>query len=158
MLSIGHPLDVFSRLDTWISGISKASQSKGPPLRWFTGDGTLCVFPGGAEGDAIQCGFDMRAAYVDIVREWNIIHDTELEVGIAAGEVEVGLIGHRSLRKKEIVGEPAFRASRIGHHRGIAIAERVYQAVKDDYPTRRLDDMRQQLHDKPLKVWEVIQP
>jgi class 3 adenylate cyclase len=137
--------------------LGDAVVAHGGEILSYHGDGLLCVFPGSAERDAIGCGLEMRTAYAAIVRKWHIAHDTELEVGIGAGEVEYGLIGHRSLRKKEIVGEAAFQAARIGHHRGVAITESVYEAVKDVYPTRRLDDMLQQLHDEPLKVWEVLQ-
>ena len=123
----------------------------------YHGDGMLCVFPAGAESEAVQCGFDMRAAYDAIVRGWQLAHETDLEVGIGAGEVEYGLIGHRSLKQKEILGDEVFRAARIGHHRGVAITESVYEAIKDSYPTRRLQDIRIVLHDEPLKMWEVVE-
>jgi class 3 adenylate cyclase len=123
----------------------------------YHGDGMLCVFPAGAESEAIQCGLDMRAAYAAVVRGWQLAHETDLEVGIGAGEIEHGLIGHRSLRQKDILGDEVFRAARIGHHRGVAITESVYEAIKDAYPTRRLQDIHIVLHDEPLKVWEVVE-
>jgi class 3 adenylate cyclase len=55
------------------------------------------------------------------------------------------------------LGDEVFRAARIGHHRGVAITESVYEAIKDAYPTRRLQDIRIVLHDEPLKVWEVVE-
>jgi class 3 adenylate cyclase len=123
----------------------------------YHGDGVLCVFPAGAERDAVQCGFDMRDAYAAIVRRWQIAHDTDLEVGIGAGEVEYGMFGHRSLRQKDVWGDEVLYAARIGHHRGVAVTESVYEAIKDEYATRRLEDMRIALQDEPLKVWEIVE-
>ena len=78
-------------------------------------------------------------------------------MGIGAGEVEYGMFGHRSLRQKDVWGDEVYRAACIGHHRGVAITESVYEAVKGEYATRRLEDMRVALHDEPLKVWEIVE-
>jgi class 3 adenylate cyclase len=43
----------------------------------YHGDGMLCVFPAGAESEAVQCGFDMRAAYAAIVHSWQLAHETD---------------------------------------------------------------------------------
>ena len=59
----------------------------------YLGDGILCIFPDGSEIEAVQCAHHMRTAYADFVKCHNITHDTELEVGINTGEVEVGVVG-----------------------------------------------------------------
>jgi class 3 adenylate cyclase len=81
--------------------------------------------------------------------------DTELEVGIDAGEVGEGMFGHRTLRQREIFGEVVNRAARIGHYRGVAITEQVYKKVKGTYAVRRLPDVALKWQKEPLKVWEV---
>ena len=52
--------------------------------------------------------------------------ETELEIGIGSGEVEVGTFGHQSLRQKDVFGQEVNCTAVIGHHRGIAITETVY--------------------------------
>jgi len=43
----------------------------------------------------------------------------------------------------------------IGHHRGVAITEGVYNRLEPGYPTRRLPDKQVKWQKEPLKVWEV---
>ena len=48
------------------------------------------------------------------------------------------------------------QAAMIGHHRGIAITETVYNRVKEHYTTNRLADVVLKWQDEPLSVWEVL--
>ncbi len=91
-----------------------------------------------------------------IVSRRGLPPDTELEVGIGSGEVMTGVFGHSSLRQKDVFGEEVNRAATIGYHRGIAITERVYDAVKGHYKTRRLPNFSVKWQDEPLQVWEVV--
>ncbi len=122
----------------------------------YLGDGMLCIFPADSESDTIKCALEMRRAYANIVRTRNISHATELEIGIGAGEVEMGMFGHESLVQKEVFGEEVNLTAMIGHHRGIAITERVYDKVKANYETNRLPDFEAKWRDEPLRVWEVV--
>jgi len=133
----------------------EAVMEQGGAILQYHGDGILCTFPGGCEGNAVRCALDMRRAYARVVGRWHIAHDTELEVGISAGKVQVGLVGHPSMQQKGLFGLAVFAAAVIGHHRGIALTEGVYQAIKDAYPTRRLPDRQVGWQDEPLKVWEI---
>jgi class 3 adenylate cyclase len=128
---------------------------QGGEILQYHGDGILCTFPGGCEGRAVQCALDMREAYAMVVNRWRIAHDTELEVGISAGKVRVGMVGHPSVRQKGLFGTDVFAAAVIGHHRGIAVTRGVYEAIKDAYPTRRLPDRQVGWQDAPLEVWEI---
>jgi adenylate cyclase len=121
----------------------------------YLGDGFLSVFPVGLEQEAVASAIAMRKAFAEMVRRWGLPADTELEVGIGVGEVGQGVFGHRTLRQREIYGEVVNQAARIGHHRGVAITERVYEKVKDTYAVRRLPDVVLKWQKKPLKVWEV---
>jgi hypothetical protein len=47
------------------------------------------------------------------------------------------------------------QAAMIGHHRGVAITESVYERIKADYRTNRLPDFKVKWRDEPLKTWEV---
>jgi hypothetical protein len=99
----------------------------------------------------------MRKAYASVVRKRKVSHATELEVGIGAGEVEIGMFGHESLVRKEVFGEVVNWVAKIGHHRGIAITEGVYDEVKANYETRRLPDFKAKWRDEPLRIWEVVE-
>lgn len=121
----------------------------------YLGDGMLCVFPADSENDAVRCALEMREAFASVVRTRGVAHPTELEVGVGAGEVTLGTVGHESLLQKEVFGEVVNRTAKIGHHRGIAITEQVYDKVRENYETRRLPDFEVKWRDEPLRVWEV---
>ncbi|MCP4756785.1 MAG: adenylate/guanylate cyclase domain-containing protein [Proteobacteria bacterium] len=121
----------------------------------YIGDAILCVFPTGSEKDAVQCARGMRHAYLEIVEKWGITHDTELEVGIHAGDVAAGIFGHASLRQKDVFGEAINVAAMIGHHRGIAVTEAVHRKIEADFPSAKLPDFKVKWRDSPLEVWEI---
>jgi class 3 adenylate cyclase len=123
----------------------------------YLGDAILCVFPVDSENDVIQCSLNLRKAYSDIIRKRDISQDTELEIGIASGTLEVGIFGHKSLRQKDIFGDEVNRAATIGHHRGIAITENVYDKVKFNYKTAKLPEFKVKWQDEPLQVWEITE-
>ena len=117
----------------------------------------LCVFPGGAECQAVVCALEMRPAFAALARQWHLLSDTVLEVGIASGEVVTGIFGHRSLRMWDFSGEMVNVAATIGHHEGIAVTEGVRDAVHMAYETRRLPDLKVKWQDEPLRNWEVVE-
>ena len=134
----------------------KIVEHKGEIVKYL-GDAMLCVFPAGSERDAVECSLKLRKAFTDIASRRGLPPDMELEVGIGSGEVVTGVFGHRSLRQWDVFGEEVNRVATIGHHRGIAITERVYDEVKMKYETRQLSDFRLKWQDEPLKVWEVVE-
>jgi class 3 adenylate cyclase len=121
----------------------------------YMGDGMLCLFAAGSEGQAIEGAMELRQAYAKLAQEYDLSHDTELEVGISAGELEVGVFGHASLRQRDAFGEAINVAGMIGHYRGIAITESVYEQVKDMFETRPLPDVKVMWQYKPIKVLEI---
>jgi class 3 adenylate cyclase len=123
----------------------------------YMGDAMLCVFPAGSEIEVIQCALQLRKTYFEMIDARNITHETELEVGVSAGEVETGIIGHKSLLQKDIFGEAVNRAGVIGHHRGIAVTENVYHKINTSYKTAQLPDVTVKWQAEPLKVWEVVE-
>jgi class 3 adenylate cyclase len=97
----------------------------------------------------------MRKAFADMVERRGARGEIELEVGIGAGQVAVGECGHRTLRQKDVFGEEVNRTARIGHYRGVAITERVYEWVKGSYATTRLPDWETKRPGESLKVWAI---
>jgi class 3 adenylate cyclase len=123
----------------------------------YMGDAMLCVFPAGSEIEVIQCALQLRKTYFEMIDARNITHETELEVGISAGEVEIGIIGHKSFLQKDIFGEAVNRAGVIGHHRGIAMTENIYHTIKTAYKTAQLPDVTVKWQTEPLKIWEIVE-
>lgn len=123
----------------------------------YLGDGMLCIFAAGAEEAAVACALELRKAFDNLVTDSKISHDTELEIGIGSGEVAVGTFGHSSLRQKDVFGDEVMHTAVIGHHRGIAITENVYQQVRDRYATRPLPELRVKWQAEPLRVWEIVE-
>ena len=119
------------------------------------GDAILCIFPTDSEDEAIRCARELRKTFSEIVRERQISHETELEIGISSGEIEVGIVGHNSLRQKDVFGEEVSQAAIIGHHRGIAITERVYKKIKGHYNIHKLPEVPLKWQEEPLHVWEI---
>lgn len=122
----------------------------------YLGDAILCLFPTHSEIETVRCAQRMRTAYAELVNRRAISHDTELEVGIDTGEVEIGIVGHASLRTKDVFSEHVNRAAVIGHHRGIAITDDVHKAVSAHFKTAPLPDVTLKWQTEPLKVWEVV--
>ena len=123
----------------------------------YMGDALLCVFSADSENEAAKCSLELRKAFSNIVSRSNVPTDTELEIGMGSGEVGIGVFGHESLRQKDVFGEEVNRAAMIGHHRGIAITERVYEKIKTNYATRKLPELEVKWQDEPLKVWEIVE-
>ena len=122
----------------------------------YIGDSILCIFPADSEEVAIKCAIDSRRTFSQILSEHNISSESEWEVGIGSGEVEVGTIGHESLRVKDVFGEEVNRSAMIGHHRGVAITESVYEKVRLTHKTKPLPELKVKWQEEPLKFWEVI--
>jgi len=123
----------------------------------YLGDALLCVFPAGTENEAVDCALKLRPAFAQIVSHRGLSVETELEIGLGSGQVATGIFGHRTLLQWDVFGEEVNRAATIGHHRGIAITERVYDRVRSNYPVRRLPDFSVKWQTEPLKVWEVVE-
>ena len=128
----------------------------GGELVKYIGDGMLATFPSSCEGKAVDCAIELRNRFGKIVSGRNLPGEIELEVGIGSGEVIAGEFGHPSLRVKDIFGEAVNHVARIGHHRGIAITEAVYDKVRDTHRTRQLDDVEVKWQDAVLKRWEIL--
>ena len=123
----------------------------------YLGDGMLCVFPENAAVDAVQCALTLRHVYAELVQAWDISHPTELEIGISAGEVAIGVFGHSSLRIKDMFSDIVCQAAAIGHHLGVAITEPVYGMIKSNFATCALPDRQLKWQPEPLRVWEIVE-
>ena len=123
----------------------------------YLGDSILSVFPAGYAVQAVACAQQMRQVFAAMVANKGLPEEIVLEVGIGAGQIVVGVCGHRTLRQKDIFGEEINRVARIGHYRGVAITEPVYEQIKASYQTRRLPDLATKKVDQLLRVWAVVE-
>ncbi|MCP4542383.1 MAG: adenylate/guanylate cyclase domain-containing protein [Chloroflexi bacterium] len=121
----------------------------------YLGDAILCIFD--SESQAVESALKMRQVFSDIVTGRNLSGDTELEIGISAGEAGIGIFGHKSLMQRDVFGVVVNQAAMIGHHRGVAITESVYDKIKTHYETNRLPDFEVKWQDEPLKIWEIVE-
>lgn len=121
----------------------------------YLGDAMLCLFPADHAAQVVACGQQMRQVFAGLVASSGLSEEIVLEVGIGAGPVVVGECGHQSLRQRDIFGDEVNCVARIGHYRGVAITERVYEQVKDRYQTRPLPDLKTKRAGQVLKVWAV---
>ena len=121
----------------------------------YLGDGVLCTFPPDAVVAAVECGLAIRPAYAEMVRQFGITHQTDLEVGIDVGPVDSGTLGHPSLRGYDVFGQAVNRAATIGHYRGVAITDDVKSRLPDSVECTRLPDQRLKWQDDQLVVWAV---
>jgi class 3 adenylate cyclase len=150
-------VDGYSFLQEMYEKLGDIIIAHGGTLVKYLGDALLCVFPADTEKEAVDCALKLRQAFAQMVSHRGLSVETELEIGIASGQVATGTFGHRSLLQWDVLGEEVNRAETIGHHRGIAITERVYERVKSNYPVRRLPDFNVKWQIEPLKVWEVVE-
>ena len=150
-------VDAYDLLQEMYETLGDIIVEHGGAIVKYLGDALLCAFPTDTENDAVDCALKLRQAFAQIVSRRGLSVEPELEIGIGSGQVATGTFGHRSLLQWDVFGEEVFRAETIGHHRGIAITERVYGRVKSNYPVRRLPDFNVKWQTEPLKVWEVVE-
>lgn len=123
----------------------------------YLGDAALCIFPAGAEIEAVSCARTLRKAFSTLVNRRDLPAEIELETGISSGKVVTGIFGHRSLRQRDVFGDAVNEAAVIGHHRGIAVTGPVYEAVKKNFQTRALPPLKVKWQNQVLEQWEVIE-
>jgi adenylate cyclase len=151
------PLENYGFLQEMYDRLGDLIVGCGGEILKYLGDAMLCVFPAGYEVEAVGCGRKMRKAFSDMAEQRGLGRQTELEVGIGSGQVVFAECGHATLRRKDIFGEEVNRTAVIGHYRGVAITERVYDRVRESHETRRLPDLEVKWRREPLKVWAVVE-
>ena len=149
-------VDAYGFLQEMYEKLGDIIVAHGGAIVKYLGDALLCVFRADTENEAVDCALKLRPAFTQIVSRLGLSVETELEIGIASGQVASGTFGHRSRLQWDVFGEEVIRAETIGHHRGIAITERVHDRVKSNYTVRRLPDFGVKWQTEPLRAWEVV--
>jgi len=123
----------------------------------YLGDSVLAVFPEGGEAEAVECAREMRRSYAALLGRRGVETESELEVGIGSGGVRVAVIGHSSLRQKDVFGRKVSEAAMLMHYRGIAISQEVFDRIGDRHKTQRLADTPLKWQEEPLASWAIVE-
>ena len=149
--------DVFSFIQQVYEDLGELVVSTGGEIIKYAGDSMFALFPEGSEPRTVDCALRMRRAYADLAAAHGLSSTvTELEVGIASGEIAVGVFGHESLRQKDAFGDVVNEAAVLMHHRGVAITRDVFEKLPDGVKTRQLPDLEAKWSQGPLESWELV--
>jgi class 3 adenylate cyclase len=131
--------EVQDYLNEYFAELSAAVLAHGGIVNKYLGDGLMALFRGpDAPLRAVQCGFDMRARFAALRRQWQmqINHDiTSLEVGvgIASDQVTIGAVGDDKMSDFTIIGGVVNHAAALERKardgRFVLCDNRTYQAV-----------------------------
>lgn len=123
----------------------------------YMGDSVFALFPCNSENRVVQAAVEMRRAYRNLLEQYQVDTESELEIGIGSGEVTVGTFGHPTLRVKDAFGVAICDTAVMMHHRGIAITQAVHEKIEARVPTKRLPDLQVKWRETPLTRWEIIE-
>ncbi len=152
------PLKNYEFLQEMYEKLGDLIVSAGGEIIKYLGDAILSIFPADWAIQAVACGHKMRQVFTEMVVKHSLPEEIVLEVGLGAGQIVVGMCGHRTLRQKDIFGEEVNRVAQIGHYRGVAITEPVYEQIKASHQTRQLPDLKTKRPGQVLKIWAVAEP
>ena len=129
---------------------------RGGSIIKYIGDAILCVFPRGAEEDALRCAIDMRSGLTSLLRRYSVDEGAQLEAAIDSGSVTRGRFGHRSLLTDDVMGETVARASVLNRHRGIVVSRAVRDALPRSFRTEELPPLPMKWRSDSLEAWRVL--
>ena len=149
--------DVYSFIQQVYEDLGELVVSTDGEIVKYAGDSMFVLFPAGSEPRVVDCALRMRRAYADLADAHGLSSTvTELEVGIASGEIAMGVFGHESLRQKDAFGDKVNEAAVLMHHRGVAITRDVFEKPPDGVQTRQLPDLQAKWQQGPLESWEIV--
>jgi adenylate cyclase len=112
---------------------------------------------------ACMCALQMRDRLVGLNAEWEQrgMRQIAAGLGVNSGDVSVGNIGSQKRLSWTVMGDNVNLASRLEgmtkqYRTSILIAEGTYQAVKGQFVTREVDQIRVKGKKKPVRVYELL--
>lgn len=145
-------------LDGFYTRLGEIAVQRGGQVLDYVGDCIVFLF--GAEGElaAVQGAFAMRQEFARLLADYGLRCESELENGIAAGDVVVRVVGHPTLRLLQAFGRAVNEASLLGCHRGVAVTAAVRERIEPPYTTRQLPSVPVKWSREPLAAWAVMEP
>jgi len=133
----------------------------------FIGDAIMAVFGAfqnidNSQSNAIRAAVKMLAAMDDINRHQTIKPGNKIEIGIGinSGACILGNIGFQNKMDYTIIGDTVNLASRIEnltklYHHPLIVSEFVYEAAKDSFLFRKIDNVRVKGKEKTAGLYAV---
>jgi adenylate cyclase len=149
--------DLFVFIEEFYDRCGQCITTAGGTIIKYIGDALLATFPEECADAAVSAARCLRREYAAIVAGLESRVDTEMEVGISAGEVFEGVIGHSSNRSFDVFGECVNEAAVVGHHRGIALTADMRKLLDPSTRVRQIEPRQLKWRDSPLEVWEVLE-
>lgn len=85
----------------------------------YFGDCIFFLFGDTGHLAAVQSAIGMRQEFVSLLSRFSIRCESELETGISAGDIQVGIVGHRTHRVIRVFSTAVNEASLLGCYGGL---------------------------------------
>ena len=133
----------------------------------FIGDAIMAVFGAfqnldNSPANAIRAAVKMLAAMDDINRLQTIYSGKKIEIGIGinCGACILGNIGFQNKMDYTVIGDTVNLASRIEsltklYRHPLIVSEYIYEATKDSFLFRKIDNVRVKGKEKPVGIYAV---
>jgi class 3 adenylate cyclase/DNA-binding response OmpR family regulator len=154
-------------LNIWFAKMGSEIISENGHIDKFIGDAIMAVFGGvqkleNSPKNAIKAAVKMIAAMDEINNSDSKISGNTINIGIGInyGECILGNIGFKNKMDYTIIGDTVNLASRIEnltkiYHYPIIVSEYVYEAAKDKFIFRKIDNVRVKGKGKPAGIYAV---
>jgi class 3 adenylate cyclase/DNA-binding response OmpR family regulator len=154
-------------LNTFFSSMGTQIISEGGHIDKFIGDAIMAFF--GAFGNAENSPKNAVCAAIRMIYALDGINSTaaktmnkkiEIGIGINYGGCILGNIGFQNKMDYTIIGDTVNLASRLEslsklYNHPVIISEYVYEEVKDNFITRKIDNVRVKGKEKPVGIFAV---
>lgn len=121
------PEELGEMLNDFFRDLNQLVELWGGTISKFTGDGGLCVFGGGARGNAalqcVRCVSQLAGVLERLHRDWQgrgLAQEFGVTAGVASGMCAIGDWGSRARWDYTVVGEPVNLAARLQGRAGEA--------------------------------------
>jgi class 3 adenylate cyclase len=159
--------NVVSFLNMYFSKMGEKIISEGGHVDKFIGDAIMAVF--GAFGNIENSQINAIRAAVKMLESLDEINASvtakshnkiEIGIGINCGGCILGNIGFQNKMDYTVIGDTVNLASRIEsltklYRHPIIVSEYIYEAVKENFITRKIDNVRVKGKEKPVGIYAV---
>ena len=159
--------DVVAFLNAFFARMGNEIISEGGHIDKFIGDAIMAVFGAfrtseTAQADAIRAAVKMLAALPSVDTTGLALSGDGLNVGIGinCGECVLGNIGFQNKMDYTIIGDNVNLASRLEgitkvYRHPLIVSEYMYNAAKDHFLFRKVDNVRVKGKDKPVGIYAI---
>ena len=157
------PDKVINVLNEYLDYIVNTIIEHGGNIDKFIGDAVMAVFKGEHHLDqSVEAAVAVRQKINEIENTPNIEHfNGTVSIGICSGEILVGNIGSRSLKRFDytVIGDvvnTAARLEEIAEADQIVILDKAYEKIKESFNCEVIDSFKLKNKAEEVKVYNVI--